>query len=114
VRELDLKEIDGVLTPKTICKNCRWHKNTHDGSKAGPGPDADWENVCMEPSLAAKLAIHPVSGKKGYIRRNSLGGIYLTDQKHPDCASVNKGNCAFYQKKISTDVRKIWGRMAAA
>ena len=105
---LHLKEIDGVLTLDTICTNCRWHKNIHDSNDAGRDSDADWNNICTEPSLEAQLSIHPVSGKRGYMRKNDLGGIYLCQEKHPNCAAVNKGNCAFYQERVSSDVRKMW------
>ena len=70
--------------PKTVCVECRHHRNTHDGSKAGPPPDIWYYQECR--AQAPPFRFNTLTGQK---ERSDW----------PTCSMVNDGNCPHYKLK---------------
>jgi hypothetical protein len=85
----------------TICTRCRYHANTHDGSRLGPLPDTWFYQVCSAPAVRREPTIDPVTGKSGFLSRNDLGMDVVTDEARPYCRSVNRGDCVYYEEDRS-------------
>lgn len=78
-----------------ICKNCK-HLHTKDDNGV-------WYNYfCHHPSHEPIPTINPVTGAKGYMKKNDLGGTYFCGEgnKFPNANRVNTdGTCELYEEK---------------
>ena len=79
----------------TICAKCLWLVREERGT---PREDVWYNWFCGHPSVERKLVVDPVTGKKAYACRNSLGDPYHNDQKHPYCRDINDGYCELYEE----------------
>ena len=77
----------------TICARCRHHHNESDGPRT-----RKWYNwYCQHPHVERQLGVDPVTGDQCYTVVNSLGEVITTDNKWPNCQSLNKGYCELYE-----------------
>lgn len=89
-----------------ICKDCQHFHEEHTGQTSGI-----WYNLyCLHPSAERVPVKHPQTGEKCYMNRNSLGGLYTTDEKHPNARDINPmGECQLYEAK---EANRIPGRVS--
>jgi len=74
----------------TICVECRHLKR---------GGRGIWYNYTGE-AVTKDEAMDPVTGKKCYTAKNSLGEVYFTEDRHPYCRNINtNGSCVLWHKK---------------
>jgi hypothetical protein len=77
---------------KTFCIECRHH--------CGAEADLPWHlHVCLHPDVQRVQERDPVTGRFGFVSRNSLGELYFTPDVSPCCRDFNRGNCEMYEPK---------------
>ena len=79
---------------QTICVDCVHHNGA-------TMEEAWYAHYCQSLEVRLVADIDPVTGVKGYAKRNDLGTAYLTDTPYPFCRDVNRGNCPHYESKVS-------------
>ena len=80
---------------QTICINCAFHN--------GASKEQTWyDHFCLNPEVRLVADIDPVTGRKGYAKKNSLGDAYLADTPYPYCRDVNRGNCPHFEVWVSS------------
>ena len=85
----------------TICVNCQHHISRWPGGRTGPSESTWYYQLCG--AARYKEAIDPVSGEECYMRYNSMGERYYTDERHPYCREINTdGKCELYDAKEPT------------
>ena len=75
----------------TICAKCKHHR--------GRG-DIWYNQYCAHPDLQNPVMIDPVSGKKGYAKKNTLGRTYYDEVSTPYCRDVNDGECSRFKGRM--------------
>ncbi len=83
-----------MTEPKTICANCKHHRN--DTSQMNHEIWYSW--FCAHPELEREKGIDPVTGRETYFGKNDLDRVYCTDQKYPYCRDHNHGNCPLHER----------------
>ena len=81
-----------MVTCKTICVNCAHHNGA--SSK-----DVWYDHYCLSSAGVRSKEQNPVTGEIGYCGKDSLGGIYFTEDAHPFCRNINYGNCEHFDRR---------------
>jgi hypothetical protein len=89
--------MNGGTIAMTVCVNCRWHINAHEGRRTGPPASAWFYQLCGHPDVERPTTVDPVSGEVRHMARNDLGRTYLTDKARPYCRDINDGECSMYE-----------------
>lgn len=59
-----------------------------------------WYNIFCKASRRRE-ATDPVTGEKGFVASNDLGGTFVSDQRFDFARDVNKGNCILFKEQNS-------------
>lgn len=85
---------------KNICKNCKHLRSREDGPRAGI-----WYNLTCG-AVTREKDTDFVTGEEGYKATNSLGGAYITNDRHPYARDINPdGECILFEEPVTLSRR---------
>jgi hypothetical protein len=80
------------MSDPTICKNCKFHRAIYQNTACA---DAWYNHTCA--AVEREPAVDYVTGARGFLARNDLGTVYVTDREFEYCRDINtNGNCEYY------------------
>ncbi len=82
-----------VILAKTICVHCVFY--------CGPGVlKKPWHtHRCVHPENIKTQQQDPVTGEIGFVEKNDLGRVCISEDQYPHCRDINHGNCPQFKAK---------------